>query len=405
MSCTLGSPFLCIQHIYGIESNPSDALWDAILAKLSAEAALPVDVVISRLKRAASSPQSLEICLSVQLPSMTTCGERLEAFYDTWLALPVPCMSQLLLLSKALSDELESRPISCWHSLKVSYGSQTIHVPTWVLKPWQHLRNMVSHCQAWQKARAKLTDYMQASASMQQLAERISQQVCLLPFDSTLPRLPHLRTSSLPGLIGSGWLSEDYINSGADLINSHPQWPAKLRVLNSYFIRHAELSFERHKTWIPGSWSALDHDVATGAIDELLIPVHSPSHWTQLYVNLKRRSYAYSDTLSSKTFKAPPEIIGLFHKWLNCILDDNITLSPLFRPFELGQQLDSNSCGVAVLSSMAHYALGGDFLPWSQADTEEHRLRWTLCFLEFARTEIVSAISPSFCFRSTNQHF
>lgn len=389
----------CTKHTLGIEPSPYDALCEAILAKLAAEAALPVDIAISRLERAASPPQSMEITLSDHMPTMTTCSDTLDTFYNAWLALPVPPMSQLLQLSKALFDDLKFRPISQWLSLKLSYRSEITYLPTWVIKPWQHLQTMLSHCHAWKAAKTKLADYMRGPQSLRQLAKEASEWIRPLPFDSPLPQLVDLRTSNLPTLIHHGWLSEDHINAGVDLINNHPKCPSNLRVLNSYFIRHLELSFERHHKWVPGSWSALDRELTRGAICELLIPIHRPSHWTQLYINLETKCYAYSDTLNLWTCKAPSGMIKLVDKWLSGILNDNITLRPSSRPFKLGPQSDSNSCGVAVLSSLAHYALGGEFIAWAQADSEQHRLRWTCRFFEYSQAQTVSKTLIQFAFK------
>ncbi|KAG9085676.1 hypothetical protein FRC06_003501, partial [Ceratobasidium sp. 370] len=131
----------------------------------------------------------------------------------------------------------------------------------------------------------------------------------------------------------------------------------------------------------------LDIMISEGTVRELLIPVHRPSHWALLYTDLVTREYVYIDSLNPNTNYVPPSVINPVITWLSEILNRDIMLHPGTRPFPLGEQSDSHSCGVAVLSSIAHYVLGGEFVPWSQHCAKAHRLRWVLTLLDLTRNQ------------------
>lgn len=144
--------------------------------------------------------------------------------------------------------------------------------------------------------------------------------------------------------------------------------------------------FERAGGWSPYHPEQLDSLITAHTVTELLIPVHQPSHWTLLHVDVTSLQYSYADTLHPSSNMAPPECINLLNAWLGSLFNFSVELTPTPRPFELDQQLDSNSCGVAVLSSMAHYALQGNTQPWAQPTTREHRLQWTHRLLNLSTT-------------------
>ncbi|QRV83006.1 DDE superfamily endonuclease [Ceratobasidium sp. AG-Ba] len=89
-------------------------------------------------------------------------------------------------------------------------------------------------------------------------------------------------------------------------------------------------------------------------------------------------SYSFVNTLSLASAEVPQESLALVNRWLSCIYHRSVSLSRAPIPFDVGQQHDSHSCGVAVLSSMAHFVLSGGFPSWSQSTASEHRLRWAL---------------------------
>jgi Ulp1 family protease len=201
----------------------------------------------------------------------------------------------------------------------------------------------------------------------------------VIPLDSLVPSLDPLCTSRLPSLITDSWLSDEHINAGCDFVNHHPHCPSNLRVLHSFFLGSLQSRSRRRQSAAPmGHARALDTPIAHGTVNELLIPVHRPSHWALLYLDLITRCYVYVDSLSPESNAVPWSSINPINEWLSEVFNRDVVLAPGSRPFILGAQSDSHSCGVAVLSSMAYYALGGDFLPWFQHSAKEHRLRWAL---------------------------
>jgi hypothetical protein len=277
-----------------------------------------------------------------------------------------------------LSQKLgESHPNTSL-SIAISYASQTFCLPPWVLKLWPCLHTIISHCWSWAKAKTMLLQLSNTAGGCKDLAQDMLNQLSMIPVDSTIPALTPFRTSDLPDLLCDTWLSDDHINAGSEFITLHPSCLPSIRVLNSFFIEHLRRNFERSSTWSPRCSTKLDNQVASRTVTDLLIPVHCPSHWTFLYVNIAARCYSYADTLQVETYHAPWSTIDLINRWLSGVLSSNILLLPSPRPFALGKQCDSHSCGVAVLSSIAHYALGGVFQPWTQQSTKEHRLQWAL---------------------------
>ncbi|KAG8717745.1 hypothetical protein FRC08_006768 [Ceratobasidium sp. 394] len=119
--------------------------------------------------------------------------------------------------------------------------------------------------------------------------------------------------------------------------------------------------------------------VANGTVSVLLVPLYLPSHWVLLAVDITTRRYCFTDTLCLNEQVAPPVSVDIINRWLSCLLDSTINLVASPRQFQVGQQADSDSCGVAVISSIAHLVLGGpSYPPWTQDSTVEHRLIWGL---------------------------
>ncbi|KAG9122905.1 hypothetical protein FRC07_000524, partial [Ceratobasidium sp. 392] len=119
--------------------------------------------------------------------------------------------------------------------------------------------------------------------------------------------------------------------------------------------------------------------VADGRIDDLCVVIHKDSHWRYMRINVATRQYQYVDSMSPSTFRAPVECVDLLSWWLSAVLSTPINLTPVpSRSFTANQQVDSHSCGVAVLANMAHMVLGGCFNPWTQESASLFRMRWFL---------------------------
>ncbi|KAG8679375.1 hypothetical protein FRC11_003810, partial [Ceratobasidium sp. 423] len=105
-----------------------------------------------------------------------------------------------------------------------------------------------------------------------------------------------------------------------------------------------------------------------------MIPIHLPGHWTLLAVNLLNKTYSYTDTLDLAKEKAPPEILANIEWWLSSVLDLPHSLRSVPRHFETDKQLDSISCGIAVMTTMSHIALSTP--SWRQSQAAALRMEW-----------------------------
>ncbi|KAG8678879.1 hypothetical protein FRC08_017411 [Ceratobasidium sp. 394] len=212
-----------------------------------------------------------------------------------------------------------------------------------------------------------------------------------LPLDLPVPAFTHFRTSELPDLLCDGWLSDEHMNAGCQLLNAHPSRVPQLQILNTYFLRYLELNFERSTAWAPRRPFGLDTLIAGGVVDQLFIPVYLPSHWALLYIDISLERFAYIDTLDLEGSQPPSQSLDHVNRWLSCVLGRNILLDATAPPFSVGEQLDSNSCGVAVLSSIAHHSLAtGCFPSWTQETALEHRLQWALLLSNMSTDELAT---------------
>lgn len=316
------------------------------------------------------------ISLSNSPCTLFTHADTFETSFNIWLALPIPGTPQLSQLRQALS-EAQVAPQSIL-SLKVSYGHHQIYLPAYVVNLWPRLHTIIRHCKAWAAAQSALIRVAESEQAYAPLARDMLSRLSIVAADASIPGLLYFRTSHLSDLITDSWLSDEHINAGAQFINLSSQRLPSVYVFDTFWISQMRRNLERYGNSGLDRPSIPDSAVGSGSATELLIPVHQPSHWTLLYVNVTRQCYSFCDTLDPSETSAPGECIDLVNNWLSRILHSPITLVPEARPFELDYQTDTHSCGVAVLSTMACYALGHPFQPWSQATAKRHRLNWAL---------------------------
>jgi hypothetical protein len=360
-----------------------------VLERLNLEATLPVDLAIARFAHTSLLPKSVTVLLCSLPPSIFISLDTLNICYNLWLSFPVPSSYQLSQLRQTLDvTNSNSSPSNPLLSLNISYMSHNVYAPTWVLSIWPQLDSIMVCSQAWGTARSALVTIASAPGMNQMLAHEILGRLSVLPVDSTIQMLAPFRTSHLPELLCDDWLSDEHINAGVRYVNLHPQCTPSICVLDSYFLGYLQRNFEHFGTWSPHRPVVLDSLIASTSITELLIPVHSPGHWTLLHVNITTKCYAYVDTLELAVNRPPWSTIDLVNRWLSSILGTNILLVPSCRPFNIGSQYDGHSCGVAVLSTIAHYALGGSYIAWCQSTAKQHRLKWALHFSNCSTNEV-----------------
>ncbi|KDN36468.1 hypothetical protein RSAG8_10806, partial [Rhizoctonia solani AG-8 WAC10335] len=360
---------------------------EVILSKLSLEAILPVPLAITRFAHAPTPPKSRFVWLSFSPPTILQSASTIDTCYNLWLALPVPDSQQLSQLRQDLSSTTADTIATVSPlSLELVYASHTIRLPLWPLNLWPTLQSLIKYSQSWDSARKRLFELV-ATNTYREQATRLLDQLTELHMNAEIPGLPSFRTAYIPDLIRDSWLSDNHINAGVDLINSHFHRRTTTYALDSFFLLNLEQSFERSSferssLWCPRRPALLDGLVVSQGAVELLIPVHRPGHWTLLHVNIDARCYSYCDTLNPANYQAPQSLIDHLNQWLTGLLGMPIVLVSSPRPFPLDKQLDGHSCGVAVLSTMANIALDGVSKSWSQLLALEHRLNWSFYLLD-----------------------
>ncbi|QRV92811.1 Ulp1 protease family, carboxy-terminal catalytic domain protein [Ceratobasidium sp. AG-Ba] len=362
-----------------IAPSMQDALRVLVLNRINLGSSLPVSSALNKFGYS-PSPTNNYIELSDIPPTLFTAPSNINSSFDIWIQIPVPNILHRSAVHNAIAQASEEFP-GVEISLEVTYHSGVVHLPLWIMDIWPTLGTLAFHCREWASARSDLLRIASNGLDMGLLAQEILQELEYIPLNAVVPALNPFRTSHLSELIMDTWLSDDHINAGCDFVNGHPSCPTHIRVLNSFFLAFLRRRFERSAE-LQHRALPLDALIADGAVRELLIPVHRPSHWALLYVDLVTWQYAYIDSMSPNVNSIPDSVINPINAWISALFNRDLALRPGVRPFPLGMQQDSHSCGVAVLSSIAYYALGGEvFQPWSQDSTKFHRLQWTLALL------------------------
>ncbi|KAG8792735.1 hypothetical protein FRC12_005028 [Ceratobasidium sp. 428] len=336
-------------------------LLPSVVERLQLEATQTVETAVARFINIPSPPETQFITISNTSPTVFTSLDILNKSLDFFFTLPSPSPSQLAevreLLGQASSQHPPMTPMSlCVTTLE---SSCRVYLPTWIVQIWPRLHSFIQLALAWDKAILSLIELSDSSDNAGSLALLLLNRVLALSFDSPTPNsvLQHIRTSHLPTLIQTSWLSDNHLDAASELINWHPNCMLGVRALNTHFLDYMRRQFTRSPTYLASRLTNLDRLVMESTVTELLIPFHQPSHWVLLHVDIAHRRYSFTDTLDLGKTLAPPVTIGLLNRWLTSLLGLDIVLAPPPRAFGVGPQFDSSSCGVAVMSTMAYYAL------------------------------------------------
>lgn len=109
---------------------------------------------------------------------------------------------------------------------------------------------------------------------------------------------------------------------------------------------------------------SIENEISLGDVDEFCGVMHLPSlHWVSIVINFRQSRILYGDSLGQgmqrREHKACKEWIEHLIKRSGVLTGGKITISNL----PTGQQLDSNSCGLFALNSIAHHYLNEPLLP------------------------------------------
>ncbi|CUA68415.1 ATP-binding cassette sub-family A member 6 [Homo sapiens] [Rhizoctonia solani] len=353
----------------------TEGISEAILSRLADEAALPVHTAITRFAHAAPARNSANFSLSADPPNLFSSLNTINTCYNVWIALPQPSSSQLSNLRQQLSSLPSPSPVA---SVEFVYASRVFCVPLLIINVWPRLQSLILIAGSWGNAQRMLESLSKSSGTSKAktLAQHMLRRLPRLSLDSAIPGLLHFRSSYLPDLLTNSWLSDEHINAANQVIALHPQRDASIEIMDTYFLVHLKNHLERD-----GNLLRRRPRIANGIITGLLIPIHHASRWSLLYVDIPNRHFAYADTLDLEAHIPPPNCLESISCWLSSISGASATLLvPTPLPFHLNRQTDSHSCGVAVITNIAHYAIGipSGFLAWSQDATTAHCINWSL---------------------------
>ncbi|KAG9125184.1 hypothetical protein FRC07_008640 [Ceratobasidium sp. 392] len=339
------------------DSLPLPPALVAFLDRLDGECASSVSDFSARFWQL--SPPAVAPSFSSESPTLFTTPDLrdFDASYNLWTLLPVPSLTQLASLRESREAAWLGFDVT---SIRVppSPGIDTdLFLPIWMLDCWVRFHTLLTYAQPWSQSK----EWLQSLVRDETFVTRA--QECLVrlahtPLHAPISNIPGLFTSELTPFLGRTWLSDIQMNAGADFINLHHACPSDTRVLNTHFVGSLALHRLRSLTWSPSRPRTIDAMVSSGQLTTVYVPVHEGSHWTLLRVNIEVGTYEYADTMAPRAVLAPNSCIEALSWWLSSVLGRSMTLQPVARRFAVDHQRDSHSCGVAVLTNIAHLVLG-----------------------------------------------
>lgn len=210
------------------------------------------------------------------------------------------------------------------------------------------------------------------------LAKDCLLRIQLIPSDSLIPGFSNaiaLSTGSLAAILGRAWLDDDVVNAGGEFIMGQLGEHSSVQIVNCLLPGHLMNMRSRSSSYAPTKPRRLDDRIRSGELHSLLIPLHvHGNHWTLCTVDLIQRTFMYVDSRDD-TARMPAHYQSILAWWLASILPGD-SFQAVSANFRAPRQTDDNSCGVVILSIMAHVLLGYD--AWSQGLAEVFRMEWFL---------------------------
>ncbi|KAI0696274.1 hypothetical protein BC835DRAFT_878998 [Cytidiella melzeri] len=251
--------------------------------------------------------------------------------------------------------------------------------PLWVEKLIQQMVPHVTHGRTWSTRAEWLEETSKLSPACAALAMECQESFEVLPWKGLVPGFgPAVRLTmmDLARFLSKEWLHDEMINAGLDYILRDMQKGSRIMLVNCLFFPNLREMYKRGH--LPKNTTLAD-SIRRKDIDLLFFPLHvNNSHWTLLTVDLVDHTYSYSDSLlrSASLLK---ETADLLQRWLEQLRPEFST-KPLRRAgtalCTLPRQHDSDSCGIIVLSTLAHHLLRLE--PWTDDTKGEHRMQWFL---------------------------
>lgn len=259
-------------------------------------------------------------------------------------------------------------------------SAPSFHYPLWMITLVSELRKSLRKQLKWNSSIKWLQGVWDSNESSEvaDLTETCWDYLTRIPWDAAVPNAgPSCRmtTEHLALFLSNEWLDDEMVNAGVSFINRRLDSTRRVQIANCMLINILRLYRPRNPIYQLRMFRSLDSALRSGTVSIIDIPVNPGNHWTCIRLNLDTHTVAYMDSLNPSA--APPaEMLDLLTWYLDSILPESApnTFSFVPLPFSMPRQRDGHSCGVALLSTLAHIHLG--YSPWLYDMAVAERMRW-----------------------------
>lgn len=295
-------------------------------------------------------------------------------------------------LRQLLSHSLPHQPVlqagfnSAWlaGSTSIMFDA-TFRVPLWTEHLLTDFRVFEEKLRKWNASQCWLERFSNTCTLLEEASVIAECRSALeyVPYSRPVPGFSPaviLNTTDLTVLLSDEWLNDELMNGGSEYILRKSGARNRRRIINCLFVRALSNIRERSSVYSPRRYSALETSIVNGDVDRLYIPLHVyGNHWTLLEMNLVSRTFSYADSLNDNT-APPPRTMKLLQWWITGLQPHANAPNACFEvsppSFIMPRQWDTFSCGVVVLSTLAHIIL--NYPPWSPDTYQLERMRWFL---------------------------
>ncbi|KAK7691172.1 hypothetical protein QCA50_006275 [Cerrena zonata] len=279
--------------------------------------------------------------------------------------------------------DLSARFNQAWldgaESLSIS-SAPNYRYPLWVTTLVGELRKSVRKQLKWTCSIEWLQNVWDSNENpfVAELTEKCWDYLNQISWDAVVPNVGtscHLTTEALATFLSNDWLDDDMMNAGANFINRHLDFNRHAHITNCLWMDVLRSQRLQDSTYRFREKSSLDNAIRSGLLSVVDIPVNPGNHWTCLRLDIPSRTVAYMDNLNPSA-TPPPEMFRLLMWYLDSVLPSQAphSFSTTSLSFPVPLQRDGYSCGVAILSTLAHAHLG--YAPWSPETATAERMQW-----------------------------
>lgn len=260
------------------------------------------------------------------------------------------------------------------------------HYPLWMITLVSELRKSIRKQLKWNSSIEWLKDIwdLNESSEVVGLTETCWYYLTRIPWDAIVPNAGTsccLTTEHLVLFLSDEWLDNEMINAGVSFINRRRDSKRRVQITDCMFIDTLHLYRLQQPIYQFRRLSSLDASIQSGIVSVIDIPVNPGNHWACIRLYLDSHTVAYMDSLNPSATPSA-EMLDLISWYLDSILPASAphTFSSVPLPFSMPRQRDGHSCGVAVLSMLAHIHLG--YPPWLPEIAPAERMRWFIRFTD-----------------------